>query len=183
MSVYNSYVSIPHSTYAEWKSNTLGNSYDVDGIPAGQPYQCWDYASEFWYNAGFGTGYPITGGDDAKGIWLNRDDNTGDKFTLVYNLNEVQVGDVVCFSIAPYGHVGFVDEVYSGGDYIKILSQNVLNQQYVTVDNCSVSTFQGAFRYIPWNGTPPTPPTPTASGKTKFPWVLYARKIRARTRT
>lgn len=173
MSQYNGYVTIPHSSYSEWKTNTLGNGYDADGL---YENQCWDYASEFWYNAGFGTGYPITGGDDAKGIWANRDDNTGDKFTLVYNLNEVKVGDVVCFSIDPYGHVGFVDEVYSGGDYIKILSQNVLNQQYVTVDNYPVATFQGAFRYIPWNSTPPTPPTPTRRGK--FPWVLYARKLR-----
>ena len=28
--------------------------------------------------------------------------------------------------------------------------------------------------------TPPTPPTPTERKKTKFPWVLYARKFRNR---
>lgn len=174
MAQYNGYVSIPHSSYSEWKTNTLNNGYDADGLYGNQ---CWDYASEFWYNAGFGENYPITGGDDAKGIWLNRDDNKGDKFTLVYNLEDLQVGDVICFSINPYGHVGFVDEVYGGGDYIKILSQNA-SEQYVTVDNYPVATFQGAFRYIPWNSTPPTPPTPTRRGK--FPWVLYARKLRER---
>ena len=34
---------------------------------------------------------------------------------------------------------------------------------------------------IHYDGTiPPTPPTPTGTGKkTKFPWVLYARKLRS----
>lgn len=179
MAVYNSYVSIPHSTYAEWKSNTLGNSYDVDGIPAQQPYQCWDYVSEFWWNAGFPTGYPITGGNDAKGIWWNRNTNKGDKFNLVYSLDDLQVGDVICFSYSAYGHVGFVDEVYDGSGRIKILSQNV-SHDYVTVESFGTASFQGAFRYIPWNGTPPTPPTPVHTRKGKFPWVLYARKLRER---
>lgn len=177
MAVYNDYVSIPHSTYAEWKSNTLGNSYDVDGSPIQQPYQCWDFAAEFWWNVGFAKGYPITGGNDAKGIWWNRDTNKGDKFTLVYNLNELQVGDVICFDAEPYGHVGFVDQVYDGSGRITILSQNV-SHDYVTVETYGVESFQGAFRYIPWNNTPPTPPSSTRRGK--FPWVLYARKLRER---
>lgn len=179
MAVYNSYVPIPHSTYAEWKSNTLGNSYDVDGFPVGQPYQCWDYASEFWWNVGFPTNYPVTGGDDARGIWPNRETNKGDKFDLIYNINDLQVGDIICFSVAPYGHIGFLDEAYDGGNYFKLLSQNFLNQDYVSVDDYPTVSFEGAFRYKEWNSTPPSP---TVSGKTKFPWVLYARKIRARTR-
>lgn len=174
MITYNDYVSIPHLTYSEWKSNTLGNRYDVDGIPAQQPYQCWDFASEFWYNAGFGTDYPITGGNDAKGIWWNRNTNKGDKFNLVYSLNDLQVGDVICFSVDPYGHVGFVDEVYNGSGYIKILSQNVLDQDYVTVDNYPVASFQGAFRYIPWNSTPPIPPSDKKGMAT---WMFRPRKL------
>lgn len=33
-------------------------------------------------------------------------------------------------------------------------------------------------RYINQGGTPPTPPTPWTVKKGKFPWVLYARKLR-----
>lgn len=178
MATYNSYVSIPHSTYAEWVSETLGNSYDVDGQPVAQPYQCWDFASEFWYNLGFGENYPITGGNDAKGVWWNRETNKGDKFELVYNLSEVKQGDVVCFSYGAYGHIGFANENYDGGAYIEILSQNVSSPS-VTIENYGVLTFQGAFRYKDWNSTPPTPPTPSRK-RSKFPWVLYSRKLRER---
>lgn len=176
MATYNDYVSIPHSTYAEWRSNTLGNSYDVDGVPSYQPYQCLDFASEFWYNLGFGTGYPITGGDNARGIWTNREQNKGDQFDLVNDVVSLKVGDVVCFSAFPYGHVGFLDEPYDGSGYMKILSQNVNDQPYVTAENYPAITFQGAFRYKAWNTTPIT----TTIKKSKFPWVLYARKLRQR---
>lgn len=181
MAAYHDRVEIPHATYAEWKANTLGNQYDVDGFPAEQPYQCWDFAAEFWYNVGFterapsGRLYPDTGGNDAKGIWLNREINKGDKFTLVNTLLELKVGDVICFGNEPYGHVGFVDHEYTGGAYISILSQNNDLPQ-VTVEYFSVASFQGAFRYKGWHQQP----TPTRAKRTHFPWVLYARKLRGR---
>lgn len=176
MATYNTYVDIPHGSYIEWRYNTLGNSYDVDGYPAQQPYQCWDYVSEFWYNVGFGTGYPLTGGNDARGIWDNRDANKGDVFDLITNINDLQVGDIICFSAAPYGHVGFLDENYDGNGYFKLLSQNV-SGALVTSENYSATSFQGAFRYRPWHTTPPTP---TTNKRSTFPWVLYARKLRNR---
>ena len=167
MTTYNSYLSIPHSTYAEWRSNTLENAYDVDGYPSEQPYQCWDYVSEFWYNLGFGENYPITGGNDAKGIWPNRNTNKGDEFDLIYDTTSLKVGDVICLSYGEYGHVGFLDELYDGGGYFKLLSQNN-SQPYVTAENYGASTFQGAFRYKGWEGTPPTP-----GAKSKLPIYLY----------
>ena len=175
MATYNTYVSIPHASYVEWRYFTLGNSYDVDGVPAYQPYQCWDFASEFWWNVGFPTNYPITGGDNARGIWTNREQNKGDVFDLITDINSLQVGDVICFSVDPYGHVGFLDETYDGGGYFKLLSQNVLDQDYVTAQNYPVDSFQGAFRYKGWHNIPPTP---SETKKNKFPWVLYARKLR-----
>ena len=175
MTTYNNYVTIPHSTYAEWRSNTLGNSYDVDGQPPDQPYQCWDFAAEFWYNLGFGEGYPLTGGNNAKGIWENRNDNKGDVFDLIYNPLSLKVGDIICFSYGDYGHVGFLDDTYDGGSYFKLLSQNN-SQPYVTSENYGSITFQGAFRYKAWNDSP----TSINIRKSKFPWVLYARKLRNR---
>lgn len=172
MAHYDGYVSIPHSTYSEWRENTLGNSYDADGQFGNQ---CWDFASEFWYNLGFGEGYPITGGDDARGIWTNREQNKGDQFDLVTDVLSLKVGDVVCFSASPYGHVGFLDEAYDGSGYMKLLSQNV-SGQYVTSENYAAITFQGAFRYKGWNRNP----TPINARVGKFPWVLYARKLRNR---
>lgn len=172
MAQYNGYVSIPHATYAEWKTNTLGNGYDADGVYGNQ---CWDFVSEFWYNLGFGENYPITGGNDAKGIWPNRELNKGDQFDLIYDTTSLKVGDVICFSYGEYGHVGFLDEPYDGGGYFKLLSQNN-SQPYVTAENFGSITFQGAFRYKAWNTTPIT----TNIKKSKFPWVLYARKLRQR---
>ena len=31
---------------------------------------------------------------------------------------------------------------------------------------------------VKWDSTPPTPPTPTQLTKKKFPWVIYAKKLR-----
>lgn len=172
MAEYRGYVDIPHTTYQEWRTATIGNSYDVDGTPILQPFQCWDFASEFWRNLGFSTGYPITGGNDAKGVWYNRETNKGDVFDLIYDISLTEVGDVLCFSIGQYGHIGFLDEPYQSGGYVKLLSQNV-SSPYVTSENYGTSTFQGAFRYKGWHN-PPTPIVKTH----RFPFVLYAKRLR-----
>ena len=182
MAHYTGYVTIPHSTYAEWRSNVLGNSYDAD-VQWGA--QCWDLAAEFWYNVGFAQGYPLTGGNDARGIWPLREQNKGDVFDLIYNLSDVLEGDVVCFSGGEFGHIAFANENYqSGSEYIELLGQNQGGGTpapgggtTASINNYSISSFQGAFRYKPWHSTPPTP---TSTGKSHFPWVLYARKIRQR---
>ena len=176
MAQYNGLVSIPHSTYEEWKTATLGNGYDADGSFGNQ---CWDYVAEFWYNVGFterapsGRMYPETGGDNARGIWNNRTLNAGDKFDLVNTLFELKVGDIICFGNSPYGHVGFVDHEYDGSGRIWILSQNN-DLPLVTVETFGVGSFQGAFRYKEWH----TQPRPTTRRRSNFPWVLYARKLR-----
>ena len=185
MAHYTGYVSIPHSTYAEWKSSVLNNSYDADGLYGAQ---CWDLAAEFWYNLGFPQGYPITGGNDAAGVWPNRETNKGDKFDLITSINDVLEGDVMCFSgPTSVGHIAFADENYpQGATYMNLLGQNQGGGEpapgggtTATVESFNISSFQGAFRYKGWHEVPPTP---TVSGKSKFPWVLYARKIRARAR-
>ena len=188
----NGYVLLPVNSYLAWKTATLNNGYDADGYYGDQ---CWDYTAEFWYNNGFGTGYPQTGPNGAAWeCWTNsRVVNAGNKFDLIYNLADVKQGDILVydqFSGNPYGHIGFADEDYATwsavhpGDYeFPILSQNnggtpyAPGGSYVNLHGYDTRLFLGAFRLKAWHPTPP--PTPSAERK-KFPWVLYARKLRER---
>ena len=195
MTKYIGYVDVPHSTYAEWKANTNGNGYDIDGSYG---CQCWDFASIFWRNLGFPAGYPIITSSSAYTMWENRLANSilnGQRmFELITSLDDVKQGDVIVynyFSSNPYGHVGFADEDYAtwhannpSSYEFPILSEN--NQgtpdpaggTYVNVHGYDTRLFLGAFRYVGWIS--PTPPTPSSKKgiRTNFPWVLYARKLR-----
>ena len=194
MAKYYGYVVIPHDTYLAWKNATLNNGYDVDSAYG---CQCWDFAAEFWYNVGFPQGYPHITQSSAYTMWQLREENASYNgttyFDLIYNLDDVKQGDVMVFnqfSANPYGHVGFADEDYStwysnnpGSYEFPILSEN--NQgipdpaggAYVNVHGYDTRLFLGAFRYKAWHTTPPTP---SYTRRTKFPWVLYANRIRNR---
>lgn len=185
MTFYTGYISVPHSTYDEWKNNVNGNGYNVDN---NYGYQCWDLASLFWWNVGFPQGYPTTGGThSAYGIWDDKEQNAGDKFDLIYNKNDIKRGDIIVYNYGASadGHIGFADEDYNGTDNIQILSQNnggttPPDQEAgsaTNVANYSLIYFRGAFRYKNWETTPPTP-TPVSN--TKFPFVLYAKRLRNR---
>ena len=178
------YVDVPHSTYSEWKSNTLGNEYDLDGSYG---CQCWDYASLFWRNVGFAAGYPLTGPNhSADECWtVSREINKGTEFDLITNVIEIQIGDVIVMNATnanPFGHITFADEDYNG-NYIWCIGQNQGGTPLpgggtaVTRNHLGLGDFLGAFRYKAWHTTPPTP-TYTSKGRTRFPWVLYARKLR-----
>ena len=189
---YNGYIFLPVQTYLAWKTATINNGFDADGAFGDQ---CWDLTAEFWYNVGFGTGYPLTGPNGAAWeCWTNsRVQNAGNTFDLIYNLADVRQGDILVydqFSGNPYGHIGFADEDYATwaaahpGDYeFPIISQNnggtpyVPGGSFVNLHGYDTRLFLGAFRYKAWHPTPP--PAPTAEKK-KFPWVLYARKLRER---
>lgn len=191
------YVTLPVDTYDNWKNAVAGNGYDADGYYGDQ---CWDLTAEFWYNVGFPQGYPQTGPNQyASECWsysryANAEYNGTTYFDLITNIENVKRGDVVVFPGAP-GHIGFADEDYNiaKAGYIAILGQNqgtggtppaVNNPNGGTTANVkdlyvgtpsNPSEFLGAFRYKFWN---PTPPTPTATTKHHFPWVLYDRKLR-----
>lgn len=178
------YVDLPHDTYSVWKNATLGNEYDLDGAYG---CQCWDYASLFWRNVGFGVGYPLTGPQQyASECWtVSRESNKGDQFDLIYNLNDVKTGDIIVLNgniSNPPGHIAFADEDYGGGAYIWAIGQNQggtpspSGGTAVTRNQLGVGDFLGAFRYKAWHEVPPTP----TLTKTKFPWVLYARKLNQR---
>ena len=189
MAKYTGYVTIPHGTYDEWKLNTLNNGYDVD---LSHGCQCWDFASEFWYNVGFPQNYPLIFNSSAYTMWDLREQNISYGvvyFDLVYNLEDVKRGDIIVynhFPANPYGHVGFADEDYTAwhadnpSSYeFPILSEN--NQgtpdpqggAYANVHGYDTRLFLGAFRYRAWH----EPPTPTRE-RSKFPFVLYARRLR-----
>lgn len=181
MAFYHGYVIIPHNTYLAWRGATLNNSYDVDNFPTSQPYQCWDFTAEFWHNLGFPENYPLTGGDDAKGVWTQRLNNVSyngvQYFELVTAKESIKKGDVIVFNpsgwIGETGHIAFADEDYNGTDYIACLGQNQSGHAYVDVQNLSLSSFAGAFRCLEWTHTPPI-----VRPMSKFKWLLYARKRR-----
>lgn len=196
MAKYTGYVQVAHNSYDAWRNATNGNGYDVDGSYG---CQCWDFASLFWWNVGFPTGYPHITGTPGKAytMWDLRDQNKSyngtDYFDIIYNLQDVKRGDIMVFNYTAYneyGHVGFADVDYSSWTpdpnqpyEFPVLSEN--NQgtpdpaggAYVNVHGYDIRLFLGAFRYKGWI-IPPTPPTPTSEGNFKF--VLWARKIRDR---
>lgn len=194
MAKYNGYVLVPVNTYLAWRNTTLNNGYDVDGSYG---CQCWDFASLFWWNIGFPQGYPRITNSSAYTMWNLREQNKSyngvEYFDLITNLNDVKKGDVMVydqFSGNPYGHVGFADEDYAtwhaenpSSYEFPILSEN--NQgtpdpaggAYVNRHGYDTRLFLGAFRLKAWHDVPPTPAT---TRKSKFKWVLYANKLRAK---
>ena len=184
------YTTIGHATWLEWRNNTLGQSYDVDGYYG---CQCWDYAAEFWYNVGFPQGYPLTGVNrSAYECWsVNKDANSSYNgttyFDQITSLSDIEAGDVLVWNYSASwtaGHIAFADESYDGSGYIWVLGQNQggtpLPQGGTPVDRhrLPVTNFLGAFRYREWHTTPPTPVS--ENKYPKFKWVLQARKLRQR---
>ena len=187
MAKYTGYVTVPHNTYLAWQNATNGNGYDVDGSYG---CQCWDFASLFWWNVGFPTGYPHITASSAYTMWTLRDQNVAYNgttyFDLIYNLADVKQGDIMVFNYSgsnPYGHVGFATRDYAGWDTsnyeFPILSENnggtpdPAGGTYVNIHGYDTRLFLGAFRYKEWEQ--PTPPPSYRSGK--FPWYIYTRKL------
>ena len=96
-----------------------------------------------------------------------------------------KLGAVICWhSTRSGGHVAIVEEIKSDGKIVT--SNSAYNGSYFYMRTLSPPnyfmgssyTFQG-FIYNTTNFDQPTPPTPTPTEeKRKFPWVLYARKLR-----
>lgn len=195
MAKYWGYVLVPHETYLAWKNATNGNGYDVDSTYG---CQCWDFASLFWYNVGFGTGYPLLNGVDAYTMWDRRNENISHNgvqvFDLVTNINDVQQGDIMVFNANqynPFGHVGFADQDFAtwtpdpNQPYeFPLLSENnggypdPAGGAYVNIHGYDYRLFLGAFRYKEWERPTPTPTVTRKPVKKRFPWCIYARKFR-----
>lgn len=98
-----------------------------------------------------------------------------------------KLGAVICwYSTKSGGHVAIVEEIKANGDIVT--SNSAYSDSYFYMKTLSprnnyymgkAYTFQG-FIYNPTDFDTPTPPTPTPTedNKRRFPWVLYARKLR-----
>lgn len=151
-----SYYSVPIDSYDAFRNTVNGNGYDCDNCYG---FQCWDGACLLWMQLGR---WLQTGNGAAEGCWrLKRGENAGDDFELITDKNQIKRGDVLVFSCGEFGHIGFADENYNGGSYIKLLGQNQSSDMRFNVINMSLATFMGAFRLKRWNNTPAKPePTP-----------------------
>ena len=112
------------------------------------------------------------------------------QYEILREKQDVKQGDILVynyFSINPYGHTGFADEDYAtwhannpSSYEFPILSENNGGTPdpdggaFANIHGYDTRLFLGAFRYKAWHTTPPTPTVI----KGKFPWVLYARKLR-----
>ena len=192
MAYYTGYVSLPVTSYADWKTATNGNGFNFDNTYG---CQCYDLAVEFWWNVGFPQGYPIITSPNAYTMWEHRNQNIAYNgttyFDLIYNKEDIKRGDVIVFNYFsgnPYGHVGFADVDYanwqpdpSQPNEFPILSENnggtpdPQGGAYTNVHGYDITLFLGAFRYRAWQ----VPMVTTIKRQRKpFPWVIYARKLR-----
>lgn len=175
----NGYAYVPCLTYDVWRGYALTHGVNVDFAWGNQ---CYDICALLWYQYGLRL---QTGNGYAWGCWVYmQDQNARPPFTKITNKYDIKRGDIVVFDKnASYysGHIAFADEDYSGGSKIRCLGQNqgqgISSGTPSNVRPLNANEILGAFRNSNWVITPPPPPTPTArSGK--FPWVLYARKLR-----
>ena len=176
----NGYTTVPQVvTYDEWRNYALTHGVNVDFAWGNQ---CWDICALLWYQYGLRL---KTGNGYAYGCWtLMRNQNAVGPFTQIGNINQVKRGDVIVFNRSGSfytGHIGFADEDYNGSGRINVLGQNqgqgTSSGTPSNVVSMGVGNFLGAFRNSNWKVIPP--PTPTTR-KSKFPWVLYSRKLRTK---
>lgn len=163
-----------------WYSN--GNPYYATGygMPNCTAY-AWGRAWELLDPNGTGANkpdpYELPGYWDA-GVWWTRVDRS------VYETGQTpKLGAIICFNRPGYaGHVAVVEQINSDGSIITSNSAyggTFFYTQTLRPENnyqWGSYLFQG-FIYIPW-GSGPVPPVPGNRPKSKFPWVLYANKIR-----
>lgn len=176
-------VTVDISSYNAFRAATLGNGYDVDGVFG---YQCVDLAKLLAGNAG--RSYPYWKSDpdgyayEGWTVTSNREYNAANYFDLVYNKEDVRRGDLVVLrntTSNPYGHIAFADSNWDANTTsATLLGQNQVNPNpdtghVTTLTVVDVTTFLGAFRFKRWFTV-----SSHVRRKSKFPFVLYARKLR-----
>ena len=83
-------------------------------------------------------------------------------------------GDHMHFNTAKGSYAGY--EIISGTQFYQLKnSSHIYNT--IFVNNTNIINGYG-YNWQIFQGGSPTPPTPAPSEKHKFPWVLYARKLR-----
>ena len=190
MAHYTGLTTVNISSFENFKNAILGNGYDVDGVYG---EQCVDLAKLLAGNAGRTSPYWKSNPDGyAYEGWTNtssRDYNAGSLFTLVYNKADVKIGDLVVLSNTtsnPYGHIAFATTNWdSNTSSADLLGQNQVNPSATvghetTITNVNVTTFLGAFRFIAWQPSPPTPSYTGTIRTHKFNWPVFTKNIRNR---
>lgn len=172
---------VPHATYDEFRDATLGHAYDMDGYPASQPYQCWDYVDLLYQQDDVGQYLSTANTGNVKDCWLNasaRASNGSGNFMAVEGVQNIKRGDIIVFNTysgwyGSTGHIGFADEDYSSGTSIKLVSQNFYGHHYVVRESAYLGeAFLGIFRFLRWQETPPPPPPHRVVKKKKFPYPV-----------
>lgn len=143
------------SSFDRFITTTLGYS-----IGAGE---CWDYINLLWSHLGsryytYPPSDPSSTNHGVKYGWINteaRAANTINHLTQITSLSQVKKGDIVVISSGTYGHAGFAKGVVTN-NRLDLYSQN-WSGRIVTLDNVSMATFLGGWRYDEWQTTPPTP--------------------------
>lgn len=141
------YIYAPTDTPIAFKDYTIGGCWDTDHHYSSQ---CWDLADLFWQNYA-GRNFSTCGTGAAKGSWNCKEENAGDDFELIYNPEDLQLGDWIIFSSGKYGHVGMAMGSYNNG-YITLLGQNQGGTPCdgggaaANIINISLKSFIGAFR-------------------------------------
>lgn len=140
------------SSANQFISQTLGHSYDMDGYPSGQRFQCWDYADYFWVNQ---VGRMFITKPGGKGCildcWnISRSVNAGKEFDIIRNFNELRTGDWAAFGGSKTGHIGIV--VSRSGNTVVLQGQNQGSiRAKVTRITMASTFFLGAWRLKAWN--------------------------------
>lgn len=181
MAHYTGHVSVPYSTYDIFRDAVNGNWYDWDGFYGAQ---CWDGVQLLYGQVGqiLYTG-PNSRASECWTVASSRIRNGSGHFSIVEGKTNIKKGDVIVFNrntgwTHSAGHIGFANEDYNGTNTISLLSQNYENPSAVngspfSIDDVDLTPFLGIFRFDEWQGTPPTPPTPTEEKRKKeFPWPV-----------
>lgn len=144
--------------------------------------ECWDYINLIWSHLGskywtYPPDDPTATNHGVKWGVLNADAFSANQIaglTFISNIGDVKRGDIVVTTGGNFGHAGFINSDYVAGiTTYQIYSQNYEGRHSVGMDVYSIAEFGGAFRYEAWN-------IPVEKMRHRFPFVLYARKLRNR---
>ena len=145
--------------------------------------ECWDYINLIWNHLG-GVYYTYPPSDPSAtnhGVkWgvLNPEALSANQIaglTYISDKTQIKRGDIVVSTDGEFGHAGFINEDYDSDRTYGFYTQNYNGRRSVALDYYDLHDFGGAFRYNAWH------PSPYFTRSiSKFPWVLYARKIRGR---
>jgi len=154
MAIYKGKVKVDVTSYNSFKKAILNNAYDVDGVAY---YQCYDLASLFWLNAcnRYVTSKTADGGvrGGASGIWGARNENNkGNEFELITNVNNLKQGDVIITNNGTWGHICFLDkDGYVLGQNQGGTSGKIPGAECKIIKWNYKKYFLGAFRYKKWH--------------------------------